>query len=46
MKTVSDAVLAIGTLVKAVAEGDLTPTEARTDEDGASVRQNYRNRRI
>ncbi len=28
MKTVSDAVLAIGALVKAVAEGDLTPTEA------------------
>ena len=28
MKTVSDAVLAMGALVKAVAEGDLTPTEA------------------
>jgi AAA domain len=27
MKTVSDAVLAMGALVKAVAEGDLTPTE-------------------
>jgi hypothetical protein len=26
--TVSDAVLAMGALVKAVAEGDLTPTEA------------------
>ena len=28
MTTVSDAVLAMGALVKAVAEGDLTPTEA------------------
>ena len=28
MKSVSDAVLAMGALVKAVAEGDLTPTEA------------------
>ena len=28
MKTVSDAVFAMGALVKAVAEGDLTPTEA------------------
>jgi hypothetical protein len=28
MKTVSDAVLAMGALVGAVAEGDLTPTEA------------------
>jgi hypothetical protein len=28
MKTVNDAVLAMGALVKAVAEGDLTPTEA------------------
>ena len=28
MKTVSDAVLAMGALVKAVADGDLTPTEA------------------
>lgn len=28
MSTVSDAVLAMGALLKAVAEGDLTPTEA------------------
>ena len=28
MKTVSDAVLGMGALVKAVAEGNLTPTEA------------------
>jgi hypothetical protein len=28
MKTVSDAVFAMGALLKAVAEGDLTPTEA------------------
>src|SRR5258708_27171318 len=28
IKTVSDAVLAMGALLKAVAEGDLTPTEA------------------
>ena len=28
MKTVGDAVLAMGALVRAVAEGDLTPTEA------------------
>jgi hypothetical protein len=28
LKTVSDAVLAMGALVKAVAKGDLTPTEA------------------
>ena len=46
MKTLNDAVPAMGALVKAVGQGDLTPTEAaRADKNGAGVRQNHRDGR-
>jgi hypothetical protein len=42
MSTVSDAVLAMGALLKAVAEGRSNADRGvGTNEDGASIRQNY-----
>ena len=46
MKTLNDTVSAMGAIVKAVGDGDLTPTEAgRADKNGSGVRQDHRDGR-